>query len=482
LEHPEIAEGKISEWNKAHPEFRLSPNSHHVDEMEPEFTVYTHGDELYGKLQILRARMEPPDRWPAAVRRFGNAWEEWKRERGLVDFTDLLERGLRDFKIAPGNPRVIFVDEAQDLSKLQLALVRQWGRHADHVVLAGDDDQAVLTFAGSDPEALLDRTEQEFFRHVLSQSYRVPRRIHLLSQVWIQRLTIREPKEYRPRDHVGEIRFFHRGSYKTPAIVADDAERYLAEGKSVMYLATCSYMLEPLKRTLRQRGLPFHNPYRRKRLDWNPLAPIKHGTSPAERLGAFLRPRPEAQNAPWFGEDLRKWADWLPASGILLNGAAERIQKLRPTEIVTVEMLVELFEPAALDELMRVVSEEPLGPCLDWWLDRMNAKRRRQVDYPARVAARRGVPALTDTPRIIIGTGHSVKGGEADVVYVFPDLSASGMRQWDGRPKDRDAVIRLGYVMMTRARETLVICEPSGAYNMPLASFAAKVMCKEGRS
>jgi hypothetical protein len=59
---------------------------------------------------------------------------------------------------------------------------------------------------------------------------------------------------------------------------------------------------------------------------------------------------------------------------------------------------------------------------------------------------------------------------------MFPDLSASGMRQWEGTRKDRDAVIRLGYVMITRARETLVICEPSGPHHMPLAAFAAKVM------
>jgi ATP-dependent exoDNAse (exonuclease V) beta subunit len=48
------------------------------------------------------------------------------------------------------------------------------------------------------------------------------------------------------------------------------------------------------------------------------------------------------------------------------------------------------------------------------------------------------------------------------------------MRQWEGSRRDRDALIRLGYVMMTRARETMVICEPSGNYSMPLAAFAAK--------
>jgi hypothetical protein len=68
-----------------------------------------------------------------------------------------------------------------------------------------------------------------------------------------------------------------------------------------------------------------------------------------------------------------------------------------------------------------------------------------------------------------------VKGGEADVVYLFPDLSASGIRQWEGPRHDRDAIIRLAYVMTTRARETLVICDPARFGYMPIAAMAGKL-------
>ena len=420
LEHPEIADTHLPEWNKQHPAFRQSASTVDVDEPEPEFTIHTHGDELYGKLQILRARMEPEDRWPLPVRRFACAWQEWKRSNGLMDFTDLLETALQTYKIAPGDPKVIFVDEAQDLSRLQLALVRQWGRHAEHLLLAGDDDQAVLTFAGSDPAALLDKAGPEFFRHVLSQSYRVPRATHALAEEWIHQLTAREPKEYKPRNCDGEIRLFHRGNHKCPTAIVDDAERYLAQGKRVMFLTTCSYMLEPLKSTLRQRGLPFFNPYRRKRLDWNPLAPVQRGASAADRLLSFLKPRPEGLAASWAGEDFRRWATWLRTDRVLLNGAMEVIKKISPAVVVTVEMLIQLFEIESLEQLVDAVSERPLTECVQWWLDHLAVKKRKQADYPARVALHRGVHALTDTPRIIIGTGHSVKGGEADVVYVLP--------------------------------------------------------------
>jgi hypothetical protein len=106
--------------------------------------------------------------------------------------------------------------------------------------------------------------------------------------------------------------------------------------------------------------------------------------------------------------------------------------------------------------------------------------RRRVAEYPVRVARRAGITGLNATPNIIVGTGHSVKGGEADVVYLLPDLSAAGTRSWEGKRNDRDAVTRLGYVMMTRARETLVICQPVGPTYMPIAPLAARIASRDG--
>jgi hypothetical protein len=88
------------------------------------------------------------------------------------------------------------------------------------------------------------------------------------------------------------VRLFHKGHYKYPEPIVDDAERYVSAGLTVMVLATCSYMLEPLMAVLKRRGLPFHNPYRRKRRDWNPLQPPAleanarrpHQPNAAERL------------------------------------------------------------------------------------------------------------------------------------------------------------------------------------------------------
>ena len=70
---------------------------------------------------------------------------------------------------------------------------------------------------------------------------------------------------------------------------------------------------------------------------------------------------------------------------------------------------------------------------------------------------RHGREGLTEEPRIILGTIHSVKGGEADVVVLWPDLSAAGALEYGRAGNSRDSVIRQFYVGMTRAREVLYI-------------------------
>ena len=68
---------------------------------------------------------------------------------------------------------------------------------------------------------------------------------------------------------------------------------------------------------------------------------------------------------------------------------------------------------------------------------------------------------MHDTPKLVIGTIHSVKGGEADSVYLFPDLSRAAMREWVNTGEGHDGIIRQFYVAMTRTRENLVICASS---------------------
>lgn len=95
---------------------------------------------------------------------------------------------------------------------------------------------------------------------------------------------------------------------------------------------------------------------------------------------------------------------------------------------------------------------------MSWWRRRVHADFIQRTKFAAEIVERRGVQAILDPPQVMVGTIHSVKGGQADVVYLFPDLSQAGDTGYQTAGGGRDSVTRLFYVGVTRARETLYIC------------------------
>ena len=117
--------------------------------------------------------MIPRDGWPATLVQFERRWTAYKEENGLLDFTDLIETCLRDVALAPNNPAVIFADEAQDLNRMQLSLVRKWGERASYFIVAGDDDQTIYLFTGATPEAFLKPSSIEINSLPLTNPHRL---------------------------------------------------------------------------------------------------------------------------------------------------------------------------------------------------------------------------------------------------------------------------------------------------------------------
>jgi superfamily I DNA/RNA helicase len=77
-------------------------------------------------------------------------YEAYKQEAGKVDFTDLLTMVLDD-KITL-NTTVLMVDEYQDLTPLQDAVIRMWESETDYTIIAGDPGQAIYGVFGGRPE------------------------------------------------------------------------------------------------------------------------------------------------------------------------------------------------------------------------------------------------------------------------------------------------------------------------------------------
>jgi superfamily I DNA/RNA helicase len=78
------------------------------------------------------------------------------RETGRIDFTDMLYLPV-ELQLAPHRYDVVLVDEAQDLSAAQLALVQAAGRR---IIAVGDPSQAIQGFAGADNRSFANLVEQ----------------------------------------------------------------------------------------------------------------------------------------------------------------------------------------------------------------------------------------------------------------------------------------------------------------------------------
>ncbi|HOL72295.1 MAG TPA: ATP-dependent helicase [Bryobacteraceae bacterium] len=463
---PRIAEANVEDWNKENPHLQITAvkKQGRLDGEESleedDGGTGKDGDLLLQQLNRWRGWMLPREAWPATVREFAARWQAYKQSLGLLDFADLIDACLQDVPVAPKSPAVIFTDEAQDLNRMQLSLIRKWGERANYFIVAGDDDQTVFSFTGATPDAMLDPDIPSDHKIILKQSYRVPRAVHRLADKWIRQVTRRQEKIYLPRPEDGEVHRITQGGYKSPEyFILKSATEYLERGKTVMFLAACSYMLRPVIAVLRKEGIPFHNPYRRSNGYWNPLRVGRRGST-ANRILALLLAHPDLakESRPWACGDLALWAECLQSKGILRPGAKKALQTFEAEMPVTIARLDEIFEPAALESLLAAY-ESGHRKLLDWWRARVAAGFHARVQFPADVAARRGPQALVETPQVVVGTIHSVKGGQADVVYLFPDLSQAGDAQFQRFGPPRDSVIRVFYVGLTRARERLYICQ-----------------------
>lgn len=396
---PEIAEASVEEWNREHPHLKITPVRKQgrldgEESIEEEGDSGKEGDRLLQKLNRYRGLMIDRALWPPMLREFDKKWTEHKRAFGVLDFADLIETCLRDMALAPKNPAVIFADEAQDLNKMQLALIRKWGGRANYFILAGDDDQTIYSFIGASPEAMLEPDIPEDHKIILKQSYRVPRAVHAVADRFVEQVSRRQQKVYLPRPADGKVERLSRDGYKSPEFfLVPSALEHLERGKTVMFLAACSYMLQPVAAVLRKEGIPFYNPYRKANGFWNPIRLGKRGSS-ANRLLALLgaqgglgQPR-----RPWTFGEIALWTECLRSRGLLREGAKKKLQTHEADRAATLEALDELFEPTALESLLAAY-ERDYCALLGWWQERLTAEVSRRIQYPAQVV-RRGGPEL----------------------------------------------------------------------------------------
>jgi Superfamily I DNA and RNA helicases len=434
---------EVETWNKEHPHWALSPAVLGTSGgwLDPGADIFS---SVYQTVDRKRHKLDEP--LTSYESEFLGAFTFWKREHGFYDFTQLIEDVLHQRRTPDPQPAVLIADEYQDLSNLELSVLRLWGDEADDLVMVGDFAQSVYDFHGAS-RAYAERVPDV----VLEQSHRVPRRVWDVAKRLLDRMSKKPSAYLKPREEEGE--FQYGPSLKFPEFYLNEIASRPDE--SFMFIASCGYMLNALIDRLRMEGIPYWNPYAPTEGRWNPLKlNIDGKTTTPQRVLAYLNGSNE-----WTVGEFKLWQPLFV--GIWKRGFNNAIELLRdddPWSILSA-LLKEITKPEAMTDIL---TRQP-----NVLLRYAAAKYEKTLTYLVRLIELNGKEVLEKEPRILLGTIHSVKGGEADNVIVFPDLSPSWfelMQQdgWEGR----DSVLRLFYVALTRARKRLIVGDPATRFYM----------------
>ena len=465
---PPIAESKeiIAQWNaKAFPDERINDTA----EIDAD-SIMSRSEKLQDDMGNMpmaynsyRNQMIPRNLWGDPVLRFAKKWEAFKEETKSIDFTDMIENVMEQGIPLPKQIEVGFFDEVQDFTKLELSLVRRWAERLESVILAGDDDQAIYLFRGATPSAFLEPPIAASQKRVLGQSWRLPRSVKKFADAWIHSVKHREPKTYLPRDEDGSVGELGC-SYEETDDVLSTAQTFTKMGKSVMILASCSYMLEPLIHAMKDNGILFYNPYRVSRGDWNPMrGGVDRMRAFFATIGPWLKENHTSEPGTW--EAANKWIELLDTktSG-LRRGSKKMVEELSNGEHtkkadVNAPALRTVFDentPQGKSAIHALVGAGDQKTAMEWLMSASLKRGKDLFDYATNVVNHHGIPALMAMPKIVVGTIHSVKGGQSDAVIVFPDLSEKGKKLMRfGTIEEQESIIRMFYVAFTRAKETL---------------------------
>lgn len=338
--------------------------------------------------------------------RFSRAYEAYKDDEGVLDFTDMLTR-YADGPFAPIDVDVAIVDEGQDLSRAQWRCVFKMFANAKELWVAGDDMQQIHHWAGADEETFLGLEESGFAVENLPLSHRLARQPFVIAQEIGDRIERRYEREWRPSDREGIVEW-----------VAGPEDADLT-GEWLLLARTRS-QLPQLAAAAREQGVSYAVKGE-KSVKWEHVRAIK----------------------AW--EALRA-------------GKGVEIAEVDPLEKALGRKLPR--PEGGRDHLRARDLDVDAGAI---WHDALTAIDVETREYYLAILRRGG--KLTDEPTVRIDTIHGSKGTEARNVMLVTDMTWRTNRALELNP---DSEIRVFYVGATRCIDNLTLVAPRTAYGFPI--------------
>lgn len=434
------------EFNKLS-HYDLTPEGDANRDAVPELPGATDDDRLrmvynYGRNRMIsleQAHAECQTVVPfGRLQQFAEHLAAYKAEMGLIDFTDVIEAataaGVQFYR------PIVIVDEAQDLSPLQIAFLSPSIAEASIAVVAGDDDQAIFEFQGASPAWLRSLHESPGWQtHVLGKSWRCPEAVRTLALQVIARVSDRVPKEYASRGDSGwRVQMGLRQALEGFAVNPPGSVFVLCRGgkqcgivNSILFAMGVPYLSE------RGAGV---KPYEQRSLidAIETFHAIGQGLSVSslECVKAIKDYCRSARTKAAVGDD-----------GLIPYGVKAKLDAFAEAHGT---MSVDDLRALGCSDLVNVCGTDPYAAI-------QTKARPEVVTYLGNLRRQHG---KLPEPRVTVTTWHTSKGREADTVIVWAQVPKP-CRDSLSHPRHAGPEHRAAYVAVTRARQGLVICPPA---------------------
>lgn len=403
-------------WNETHGH-RYPMKGGQTDQMPMSRSFMKTGDDLLAETNVLRSRMVDLGQWPSDCERFFELFQEFLLDNDVMDFTTMLTEVLRR-ELTPKDIKVLIADESQDLSPLAWAVVRFWGSQCDKEMFFADPNQALFVYSGASPETFMDMEHTK--RVELTQSYRLSPAVLKASVKILNRCSRSEKVALKPTMEYGQGKVYR-------ALEPD-----LTLPGTHAILTRCNFQLAKWIEMLRDKNVPYHNPYRPEEARWNPLT-----TDAALSIREYLT---MLKSHKMNGIQIQQMAKNMIAKGNMKRGTKKKLEKLPQTT----KHWYELWEIASMG--FNVDFLERQGDLKDYF--------RCKTDASDMIfdAAEQGL--LDEEPSVTVGTVHSVKGATFDNVWLDLELTKTISKNIY-KTEIMDAEVRIAYVGVTRARSVV---------------------------
>lgn len=390
----------------------------------------------YPGIELLNAAVPDPESF---MEHYSSKYQQWKEDNSIYDFDDMLQTVYQN-KLIP-EAKIMVVDEFQDLTSLQYAIICMWSKNMERILIAGDPRQTIYGFWGANA-----RFFEEFEGNLitLSVSYRLPTCVWEYARKILKKADLKAPDI----ETTGK-----------PCIlknITDTAYHELIPRfrKNTLHLVRTNEMGHSIAHSLAAAGIPFIGIYgwgTRQIWLYNAILKIRSNlcgntnTLTSDELEALI----SAYTTDYFAPKKKEMR--------------EQLKKTKDHSFRDIQTWAFMGIHGHLWQ--EIAGAGVLDNCGGGLQDHDNLGRIKIL------TALEKHGELINTPSVIVSTIHGAKGGEADNVFLHNSITKKmyNMLYSDMDTQTIEQEAQVFYVGATRTKQALFIVQTDSkhAYTLP---------------